>query len=435
VSNVAQGQTRVDLAVVGTGLAGLAAAMFARSRGLSVALVGSTGASFFSSGLLDLLSVHPVGAGTLWDDPFAAVAALARDEPRHPYVRVSREAIESAFDEFATILQRSGLPYHGIDGENLRVLTPVGTVKRTYRVPASVGNADYGLRHTSPGLLVDFERFQGYSAAQISETARAVWPGLRTVRLPFPETRGTLYAEHMAMALESEPIRRELVESLLPHLGSAEVVGFPAVLGVYKPHKVYTEVERLLGVRVFEIPTMPPGVAGLRLKSALEDRYTRDGGHLFSQNLVRGVRMDHGEFVLHIGCESTETMIRARGAVLATGRFFGKGLRAERGEVLETVFGLPVHQPDSRADWHSLEMFSPGGHAVNRAGLETDERFRPLGRSGGPAEKALYAAGSILAHQDWMRQKCGAGLAIVTAHAAVDHFSRSLGRNGPAQGD
>lgn len=29
------------------------------------------------------------------------------------------------------------------------------------------------------------------------------------------------------------------------------------------------------------------------------------------------------------------------------------------------------------------------------------------------------AAGAILAHQDWVRQKCGSGLAIATAYGAV----------------
>ena len=41
---------------------------------------------------------------------------------------------------------------------------------------------------------------------------------------------------------------------------------------------------------------------------------------------------------------------------------------------------------------------------------------------GCPAYKALFAAGSILAHNDWKRLKCGAGLAIATAYGAVNAF-------------
>jgi len=53
-------------------------------------------------------------------------------------------------------------------------------------------------------------------------------------------------------------------------------------------------------------------------------------------------------------------------------------------------------------------------------GLETDEHLRPLDEGGNPAFKNLFAAGSILAHQDWMRRKCGSGLAIATAYAALE---------------
>jgi len=42
-----------------------------------------------------------------------------------------------------------------------------------------------------------------------------------------------------------------------------------------------------------------------------------------------------------------------------------------------------------------------------------------LDRHGQTAFENLFAAGSILAHQDWMRMKCGSGLAIATAYAAV----------------
>ncbi len=65
------------------------------------------------------------------------------------------------------------------------------------------------------------------------------------------------------------------------------------------------------------------------------------------------------------------------------------------------------------------------GHLINQAGLEIDDAFRPLDDSGGPAFETLFAAGSILAHNDWKRMKCGAGIAIATAFGAVNAFIRS----------
>ena len=41
-----------------------------------------------------------------------------------------------------------------------------------------------------------------------------------------------------------------------------------------------------------------------------------------------------------------------------------------------------------------------------------------------PSLNCFFAAGSILAHQDWMRMKCGSGLALATGFAAVQSFVR-----------
>jgi glycerol-3-phosphate dehydrogenase subunit B len=109
----------------------------------------------------------------------------------------------------------------------------------------------------------------------------------------------------------------------------------------------------------------------------------------------------------------------ARSAILASGRFFGKGLKADRHRIHEAVFDLPVTQPESRELWHRAAFFDPQGHEVNQAGLETDACLRPLSADGNPFHPRLHAAGAILAHQDWMRMKCGAGLAIATAYKAV----------------
>jgi glycerol-3-phosphate dehydrogenase subunit B len=99
-------------------------------------------------------------------------------------------------------------------------------------------------------------------------------------------------------------------------------------------------------------------------------------------------------------------------------------LYADRLRIKETVFDLPVHQPDNRAGWHRRDMLDPRGHPVNRAGLEIDDSFRPLNSSHRPAYRTLFAAGSILAHNDWKRLKCGAGLAVASAFGAVTSFVR-----------
>jgi len=409
-----------DVLVIGAGLAGMAASLFALDKGLSVAQAGLPGESVFASGLLDLMAVSPLAEGRIWDDPHAAIKAEIAANPGHPYAKVSFEEIEAAFAHFTGFLAEAGLHYKGGQGKNSSIITPVGTLKHTYMVPEAMWNAVAAREDKASCLLVDFEGLKGFSARQIAETLGASWPELRHARMPFPGMTGDLYPEKMAFALEGPKVREDLAGDVRTLLKGEAYVGFPAVLGHYRPGEVFHDMEERLGVKVFEVPTMPPGVTGLRLKAAFEDGLPKKGLASLFQKLVLGYALDaDGSFVFDLGRKDVEFRVRAKAAVLATGRFFGKGLAAGRETIREAVFDLPVAQPEGRASWHRDHMLDPAGHPINRAGLVTDGRFRPLGASSRPAFPNLYAAGSILANQDWMRMKCGAGVALASAYAAV----------------
>lgn len=422
-----RGETRdCDLLVIGTGMAGMAAALFAANRGISTVQAGLPGEINFASGLLDLMAVHPVREGRVWDNPWECVQALTEDEPKHPYGRLKADEIRGAISEFTGFLASSDLPYTGFKSRNVRILTSAGTIKTTFRVPLSMWKGVEALVDRRPCLIVDFQGMKGFSARQIAETRKADWPGLRSARIALPGFKGEAYPTAMARALESPEMKKSLADAVQPHLRGEETVGFPAFLGFEETAEVIGFLEKELGADVFEIPTMPPSLGGLRLQSEFEKGLPKLGVQALYQKQVRGVeRLPNGDFRFEIGSTDTESVVRAKGAILATGRFFGKGLHADRTGIRETVFDLPVRQPESRTEWHHPDFLSPEGHPVNRAGLETDEWFRPLAQDGTPAYPNLFAAGSILGRQDWMRMKCGSGLAIATAFKAVAGFLSS----------
>ena len=414
-----------DLCVIGTGLAGMAATLFAATRGLSVVQAGHTGEIIFASGLLDLMSVHPVNEKRLWSDPWAALDALKRDIPDHPYARLKKYDIMAAFDEILAFLEEAGLTYHRQMERNSDVLTALGTIKQTYCVPHTMWNGVQALEEKPAGLIIDIRGLKGFSASQIVGSLRNGWSDLRHARISFPgsEHLSEVYAEHMANALLLPHNREKLAEAVRPLLEKSKIVGLPAVLGLYRTHEVLSHLEELIGVPIFEIPTIPPSVPGLRLKEAFERGLRLKGVQYFSLKRALQVRQPAGgHFETHIGLNDVEHIIHSRGIVLASGRFIGGGLHADRKRIRETIFGLPVYQPDSRAEWHRRDFLDPRGHLINQCGLEIDEKFRPLNDSRQPAFESLFAAGSILAHNDWKRMKCGAGLAIATAYGAVNSF-------------
>ncbi len=417
-----------DLIVIGSGLAGTAATCFAVSRGLRTAQVSATGGEVtFASGLLDLLGTYPPKEQRLWDDPWAGLAALIDDSPQHPYAKVGIAVISEAMQEFLGFAEAAGLNYCGWPDRNVTLATAAGTLKTTYRVPRSMWCGVSALQEKLPTVLLDFDGMKDFSARLMVEVLHPHWPALRAQRVPFPQA--FLGADRpnlmLAEALESPAVRAELAHTIRPHLGDARMVGMPAVLGVRAATEVVSDLENQLGVGVFEIPTLPPSVPGQRMREALDDALVRQSALLLNGRQVHAVHTDGRRCTgITIGTGQSRETLLGDGIILATGRFLGGGLAAGRDGIRETVFGLPLTQPPNRALWYREQFFDRRGHPVHEAGLEIDDHFRPLGTDGDFAFENVFAAGSVLAHQDWIRTKSGAGLAIATACAAVNASSR-----------
>ena len=421
-----------DVAIIGAGMAGMAAALYAANRGLNTIIMGATnGATTFASGLLDLLGVYPVEQKKKRSDPWKGIAELIKECPSHPYAMVSQTSIQQAFSELIESLQLEGLEYCGDSEKNLEVVTALGSSKPSYRIPRSMLAGSQALQKKRPCLLVDFHGMKEYSARQIASALSKKWPNLRSARIDFSETQiaSELYNTSMAEALESAAVRAKIADTVLKIKKEDEVVGFPAILGLRGAKKVFADLQTRIGAPIFEIPTLPPSVPGLRLKEAFESHLLKIGVRFLPFFYVSEAReTGAGGFELTAEVEQSHSLVYSRGVILATGRFLGKGLLAERQVIREPIFNLPVCQPASRKNWHCEHFFDPKGHEVNRSGIEVDHLFRPVRKKETPAFQTLFAVGSILAHQDWARTKSGSGLAIATAYQAVNACRDALGK-------
>ncbi len=412
-----------QLMIIGAGMAGMAAALFAARRGISTVQAGLTGETLYASGLFDLYGVAHGITRELIDDPWLGLKQLKQTYPQHPYCHVSNSQIRSAMDGLTQFLGHAGHPYAGYPDKNARVITPVGTIKRTFRVPETMWAGVQALEEKASCLIVDLHGLRGFSATQIVDTLKSSWPDLRSasIDLPWQNRLGPKYPEHIARGLEIEAARRELAEAIRPHLGRAKFVGLPAILGIHDSKGVHHDLNQMLGRPVFEIPTMPPAISGIRLKEAFESHLPLLGVKAFYHHRVHSIhRRANGRFLLELGRTEPETAVVADHVMLATGRFLGKGLVAERQGLREALLDLPVCQPENRSCWHRQQFLDPKGHAINLAGIEVDERFRPLNLEGQVVDENLHAVGSILAHQDWIRTKSGTGLAVATAFGAIE---------------
>ena len=413
---------RSQLAIIGTGLAGFAASLFALARGISVAQVGNTGSIAYTSGYLDLIGYH---RGRRLLSPWTELERLREDEPEHPLARSGEHSIRLGFEQFTDALSQMGVGYSTPGRQNLLALSPAGTLKPTLSVPLTMLPGIESLLPRTKALVVDFHGLEGFSARELVVNLNRYRPRLSSVRLHFPQLKqGTpLYPEVMARELEVPAQRERLAERIKAVLGDAEMVGMPAIMGIHQPDRVHHELQRLVGAPLFEIPTMPPAVPGIRLREMFEQQFPRRGLTLVPQQKVRRLELGADGVVLHLRDSYGAVVIEADAGLLATGRFLSGGLKADRLGISESLLNIPVEQPRSHAEWYRDSYFDQRGHGINRAGIRVDERFRPLGRHGEPVSERLFAAGSLLAGQDWVRQRCGAGVAISSAYEAVRALS------------
>ena len=414
-----------QLTVIGSGLAGFAASMFALDRGITTAQIGNTGAVAYTTGHFDLLGSE---AGKIIDDPWQGLEALRRDEPDHPLSRICDDDIRTAFSKFIEVLSSLGLEYSQPGDKNLKTLLPGGIVKPTLCVPKTMLGGVDAAKSGARTLIVDFTGLQDFSAKEMVANLSSSWPGLRAETVSFPdmESGASVYVEVMARALEVTENQNRLAERIKGVLGESDVVGLPAILGIHASNSVHAQMEKLIGVPVFEIPTMPPAVPGIRLRELFEGALPVKGLMLVPQHKTKRIDLNDDGIVVYLEDAFGEIQIKSQAAVLATGRFLSGGLAADRHGIWETLVGIPVTQPENRNDWHNTDYFDPSGHPINRSGIEVDDHYRPLKDDGNPVSVRLFAAGVVLAHQDWVRQRCGAGLSFASAYKAVEAASNIL---------
>ncbi len=412
--------TQVEVLVIGAGLAGLVTAWQAAQGGRKVRLVAKGwGALFWHAGCVDVLGYYPLDAANAVSSPRQALAQLVREHPRHPYALVGIERIEAALSALQTLCEAANYPLHGSLDHNWLLPSAVGAFRPTCLAPETMTAGD--LTRREPMLIVGFEHFRDFYPELVADNLLEQEVLARSVRLDLPALRDRRFvtAPLLADLFERADFRQQVAEALRPKLGSAARVGFPAVLGLRRAVEVKHDLEAMLGREVFEIPSLPPSVPGMRLHNILVEAIQRQGGEVLTG--MEAVRADaaNGQ-VQAVWTEAAARLKphRARTFVLATGGLLGGGIVAEPdGTLREVIFGLPVEGPHERVQWFRLDFLTPAGHPVYSSGLAVDEHFRPVDADGAPVYTNLFAAGTTLAGGEVVRERSFDGVALATGYA------------------
>ena len=416
-----------DVVVVGGGLAGVMAALSAAEHGGRVRLLTYKQSTLrHASGLIDVLGYTPDGDGPLVD-PFAALAELPTG---HPYERVGSDVVRDAVLYFDAVVGDAYAGEHTT--ANALVPTSSGSIKPTARYPTGVGS---GLASDPRDtLLVGFETLPEFdaplAAAHLDRTG--VPFGTRGVTLRFPglrrdDAKVTRYArlldrdEPVDIGRGETTARAALAALVTGRLEGESRVGFPSILGDANHDVVRRDLEERLGVDVFEVPSGPPSLPGMRLENRLYEALDDAGVRVTSGVPVVDYEADDaGARVDHVLVDRKGQLVpyRADAYVLATGGLVGKGVRSTRDRVFEPIFDCHVEYAPDRYDWFDGSAF--GEHPFARFGVDVDRELRPLDARGSPQFENLRAAGAVLGGYDFAAEKSGSGVSLATGVFAGD---------------
>ncbi|MFA5903984.1 MAG: glycerol-3-phosphate dehydrogenase subunit GlpB [Desulfobacula sp.] len=416
---------KTDLLIIGSGLSGMSAAVFAANRKINAVVTGGAGGFEYSSGLMDLWGLSLTQQRRITQKPWDMLEKLSKQEPDHPLVRIKKETILQAFSELIAVLKKQGLTYSGYEKKNTLVMTPFGTLRPTYRLPPAMRTNSRAFQKKEPCLILDFKGLREFSAVFVKEMMKKSWKGLRAQTLEFPDThlQKEIFTPFLARSLETEQVQDKLLTLIRSAVKEESWLGLPAILGIYNSEKILERFETESGLNIFEIPTSPVSVPGIRLRETLMKAIENTSVTLFqNQRVTKIIPMSNGEFQCTMDSDINPVTFHAGAILLSTGRFLGGGLYADRTKIHEPLLDLPIYQPENRNQWHSRNYFDLSGHEINRAGIRTDDFLRPVTPGNRPVFESLFASGTVLAHQDWIRTRCGSGLSIATGFKAIESY-------------
>jgi glycerol-3-phosphate dehydrogenase subunit B len=405
-----------DFFIIGAGPAGLLAAWVARRRGAKVRVLATgIGTTHVSPGWIGVLDT----AG----DPTATFDDWIAAHPAHPYALTGREALTGGIAALREVCAPAGLSYVGDLTSNFRLPTALGAALPAAFVPESFAAGD--LRQSGALLIAGPAGWRDFYPRLCAENlARQGFPA-QSATFDLPEmaaaSRFDLTPVGLARLFERPEVRAKVAAQLKPRLDGAGRVGLPAVLGLTHHAEAWRDLQDRLGAPVFEIPTLPPSVPGMRLFDAFKAALTRAGVPiLLDMTAVRGETAAGRATGVVAPNVVREATYRADTIILATGGLYGGGITSNhRGELREAVFDLPVYTPGGLGDWFDAKFLAEAGHPAHSAGVRANARLQPVDEAGNIVLENVRIAGRLLADYNPTSEGSTEGVWLATGYRAA----------------
>ncbi len=413
-------ERRYDAVVIGAGTAGLVAAIRLAQAGASVCVVAKgVGSTHLAPGTIDVLGYAPERV----ESPARGLAELAAARPDHPYALLGDELVAEALEWFLATVRAGPLPGYAYTGSlerNLLLPTAVGALKPSAAVPETFAAGD--ARALSRVAVVGVPALRDFHAKLCAANLNAA--GIEAAPVSIDVELERADASTLALARHFDDARWRVGFSgrLAPLLGAAEQVAVPAMLGLSDPHAVHADLQERLGRRVFEIPTLPPSVPGMRLFEILRHALESAGGRLaFGAGVVAHVRNGARIASIDTASAGSPTTYVADAYVLASGGFHSGAIALDsRWQTREQLFDLPLQGVPGAGEPRFVASYFDE-QPLARAGVAVDADLRASG-----AANVVVAGASLPGAVPW-REASGEGIALASGYRAAQIVAADLG--------
>ncbi len=403
---------RSDVVIVGYELDALVAALRLLELGHSVRLLSAgRGSLHYAPGGIHVLGYTPCADGFDANDGVLSSPGEGMSDLHagHPYRIAGEAVIQDALEWFFFTTDGLDAGFNR-SGCNVQTLTPAGLGLPTYGpTPSQV------LVEAIDGREVAVVRFGSHRDFPANLTAiglHRLGSNVAVVEAPPPGSG----SENVDLARSFD--RHPDLDGYFRDLGSrvpesAELIIFPAVLGISDHARVRRSAEQALGRPCHEVPTLPPSVPGMRLQRKMDRVIAGHGTPVHIGTRVTGTMTGDGHPTDVV--DTAGRVHTASAFIVASGGVAMGGLNVDsRGEVRETTFGLPVRQTAPL----NAETAGASLDALHRTGVETDHALRPL-TSRSRSFENVYVTGHTLANWNPAQEASAEGVAIVTGWLAA----------------
>lgn len=408
---------KFDTIIIGGGLTALTAGICLAKRQKRVAIISSGQSTLhFNSGSLDLLGYD--NDGNEINHPLDAINSLPAN---HPYHKLGNNIVFLVNDA-RQLLEAASINVNGHNSTNHYRISPIGELLPTWLTFDGLANLD---SKTSPWQNVILANVKGFLDFQVNFIKPALeklgtnvmsktftTPKLERARQNPSEFRATNIAKY----IDESDVKE--IANQINNMGTADAVLLPAVFGIDN-NNVLTELRKKANMPIELLATMHPSITGIRMSNLLRRHFQTLGGLFFQSDIVTGAEIKNRRVQFVTTQNMVEEHMEAQDFILATGTFMSRGLRSNYKEIWEPIFNLDIDYAKERKDWH-YDQFSENQPFMS-FGVRTDENLH--GIKDGMVIENLYAAGSILSGNDFLKFRDHEGVDMLTALQAASHVS------------